>query len=228
MTAGAVRPGGDRQRQRAYWNGLADTKEFTTPFQADIFTRLVPRDAAIVDVGCGYGRTLAELRDAGYTRLLGLDISERLIDRGQALHPDLDLRVQASPRLDLPDASRDAALVFAVLTCMVDDEDQRRLIAEIRRVLKPGGILYVNDFLLNSDARNRGRYARYPDKTRAHGCFVLPEGAELRHHDETWIRQLLSGFETLVWQTTVYPTMNGHCSNGFYWFGRKAIRPEAP
>lgn len=225
MTNRSLRPDGEaRTRQRAYWNGVADVKQFTTPFQADIFTRLVPRDAAVVDVGCGYGRTLAELRDAGYTRLLGLDFSERLIARGRALHPDIEFRVQTASSLELPDASHDAVLLFAVLTCLVDDADQRGLLAEIRRVLKPGGLLYINDFLLNSDARNRERYARYPDKTRAHGCFVLPEGAELRHHDEAWIQELLSGFETLIWQTTEYPTMNGHRSNGFYWFGRKPVR----
>lgn len=210
-----------RERQRAYWNSVADAKAFTTPFQADLFIHYVPRDAAVLDVGCGYGRTLGALRDAGYRRLLGLDFSDRLLARGRALHPDIEFRLQTGRNLDLPDASQDAAILFAVLTCLVDDGEQRHLMAEIARVLKPGGVLYVNDFLLNNDTRNQERYARYPDKSRAYGCFILPEGAELRHHDPAWIDELLAGFDTLQQQTTVYPTMNGHTSRGFYWFGRK-------
>lgn len=219
-------PGSLRDRQRAYWNSVADDKTFTTPFQADVFTRHVPLSAAILDVGCGYGRTLAELRDLGYTRLRGLDFSERLIARARREYPELDFRVQRGEGIECPDASQDAVVLFAVLTCLTDNAGQRRLLDEIRRVLKPGGALYVNDFLLNADARNRARYAACPDKNCPYGCFTLPEGAALRHHDEAYVHTLLSGFETLLFERTVYATMNGHRSNGFYWFGRKPAASE--
>lgn len=37
-------------------------------------------------------------------------------------------------------------ILFAVLTCITEDEKQNALINEIKRVLKPGGIIYINDF----------------------------------------------------------------------------------
>lgn len=220
-------PDAARDRQRAYWDGVADDKTFTTPFQAELFARYVPASSAIVDVGCGYGRTLGELRAHGYARLLGLDFSAKLIARARREHPAIAFQVQRSPDIELPDASQDAAILFAVLTCLTADADQRHLADEIRRVLKPGGVLYVNDFLLNTDARNQARYAACPDKSLPYGCFVLPEGAALRHHDEAYIHNLLSSFDTLVFERTVYPTMNGHRSNGFYWFGRKPAAGQA-
>lgn len=207
--------------QKEYWNSVADTKEFTTPMQSAVFCRYVNRDAAILDVGCGYGRVLSELHALGFRNLCGIDFSEKLIARSKRQFPYLDLRVMESENIDFPDASLDAVLLCAVLTCIVADRDQEALIAEIRRVLKPGGLLYVNDFLLNTDLRNRKRYAAWEQVYGTYGIFELPEGAVLRHHDRSHIRKLLSGFRELESEEVVYQTMNGHTSNGFYFAGRK-------
>lgn len=207
--------------QKEYWNSVADAKEFTTPMQSAVFCRYVNRDAAILDVGCGYGRVLSELHALGFRNLCGIDFSEKLIARGKRQFPYLDLRVMENETIDFPDASLDAVLLCAVLTCIVADRDQEALIAEIRRVLKPGGLLYVNDFLLNTDLRNRKRYAAWEQVYGTYGIFELPEGAVLRHHDRSHIRKLLSGFRELESEEVVYQTMNGHTSNGFYFAGRK-------
>ncbi len=207
--------------QKEYWNSVADTKEFTTPMQSAVFCRYVNRDAAILDVGCGYGRVLSELHALGFRNLCGIDFSEKLIARGKRQFPYLDLRVMENETIDFPDASLDAVLLCAVLTCIVADRDQEALIAEIRRILKPGGLLYVNDFLLNTDLRNRKRYAAWEQVYGTYGIFELPEGAVLRHHDRSHIRKLLSGFRELESEEVVYQTMNGHTSNGFYFAGRK-------
>ena len=207
--------------QKEYWNSVADAKEFTTPMQSAVFCRYVNRDAAILDVGCGYGRVLSELHALGFRNLCGIDFSEKLIARGKRQFPYLDLRVMENETIDFPDASLDAVLLCAVLTCIVADRDQKALIAEIRRVLKPGGLLYVNDFLLNTDLRNRKRYAAWEQVYGTYGIFELPEGAVLRHHDRSHIRKLLSGFRELESEEVVYQTMNGHTSNGFYFAGRK-------
>lgn len=207
-------------KQREYWDRVSEEKEFTTPFQTEAFGKYVEKKDRILDVGCGYGRTLNELQQEGFCNLIGIDFAAGMIERGRQQFPDLDLRVKESEAIDLPDQSVDAVILFAVLTCIRDDEEQRRLIKEIRRMLKPGGILYVNDFLLNTDDHNVPRYEKYKDKYGIYGVFELPEGAVCRHHDEGWIKTLLAEFKEMEYQRLTFTTMNGNKSNGFYFIGK--------
>ena len=208
-------------KQQEYWESVSPTKNFTTPFQAKEFCQYVAKDSLVLDVGCGYGRTLQELHGLGYQNLMGMDFAEGMIRRGQSLYPYLDLRVMEHASIDLPDDSVDAVILFAVITCIWNSEEQRKLIQEIRRVLKSGGILYINDFLLNDDQRNQDRYAKYAEKYGIYGVFELPEGAICRHHDIVWIQELLQDYEQLQLQPLTFTTMNGNKSNGFFYIGRR-------
>lgn len=208
-------------KQQDYWNNVSKKKEFTTPFQAEDFFKYVKQDKYVLDVGCGYGRTLDELYRNGYRNLIGIDFSNGMIERGKEQFPYLDLRVKKeADKIDLPDASVDAVILFAVLTCIRINEEQEQLLSEIKRVLKPNGILYVNDFLLNTDERNLSRYEKFKEIYGVYGVFELPEGAICRHHDETWIKQLLNDFSELEYSRLTFTTMNGHKSNGFYFIGK--------
>ncbi|WOO37782.1 class I SAM-dependent methyltransferase [Anaerocolumna sp. AGMB13020] len=206
--------------QKDYWNSVSETKQFTTPFQANEFANYLNLNAVILDVGCGYGRTLDELHHLGYKHLIGMDFSQGMIERGKQLAPYLDLRLKKDAGIDLPDHSVDAVILFAVLTCIKSNEEQQALITEIYRVLKPAGILYINDFLINSDERNQSRYQSFKEKYGIYGVFELPEGAVLRHHSEKWLKELLADFSTLKYEHLTFTTMNGHKSNGFYFIGR--------
>ncbi len=206
-------------KQEEYWSSVSEKKEFTTPFQAEEFSKYVKKDSCILDVGCGYGRTLDELYQNGYRNLIGIDFSSGMIERGKKQFPHLDLRVKEDAKIALPDASVDAVILFAVLTCIRTDQEQEQLVSEIKRVLKPQGILYVNDFLLNTDERNLSRYEKFKESYGIYGVFELPEGAVLRHHDEIWIKQLLKDFSEREYEHLLFTTMNGHKSNGFYFIG---------
>lgn len=72
-----------KMKQEEYWNRVSGKKEFTTPFQAGEFSKYVKRDNSILDVGCGYGRTIDELYHNGYRNLIGIDFSKGMIARGK-------------------------------------------------------------------------------------------------------------------------------------------------
>lgn len=207
--------------QKEYWNSVSSTKNFSTPFQIEEFSKYVGKDKSILDIGCGYGRTLDELYNLGYKNLIGIDFSEGMIKRGKEQYPYLDLRVKNTDSIDMPDNSVDCVILFAVLTCTIKENEQKKIIEEIYRVLKPGGILYINDYLLNTDERNISRYEKFQDKYNQYGIFELPEGGVFRHHSKEWIIKLLKDFETIKLQELVFATMNGHKSNAFYYFGKK-------
>ena len=206
--------------QQEYWNSVSEKKEFTSPLMLKSFSKWIKKDSRILDVGCGYGRTLDELYRSGYQNSVGIDFSSGMIERGKRQYPYLDLRIKENDKIDLPDQSVDAVILFAVLTCIRTNGEQEQLVSEIKRVLKPQGILYVNDFLLNTDERNLSRYEKFKEIYGVYGVFELPEGAVCRHHDEKWIRKLFKDFSQLDYSHVIRTTMNGHKSNGFYFIGK--------
>jgi SAM-dependent methyltransferase len=200
---------------------VADEKTFTHPLDTDYLQRVLPPSSTILDVGCGYGRTCRQLRDLGYTKAIGLDTSSGMVAAGRRRHPDLDLRHLEAPTLPVPDASVDGVLLLAVLTCIPGDEDQRNLIADVLRVLKPGGWLHVSDYFLQPDARNQARYRENQIRYGRLGVFALGDGVVLRHHEPDWIEELLAPCHRRALRTLAVPTMNGHDSTVFQYWGQR-------
>lgn len=205
-----------QKNQQRYWTERGAEKNFTTPLALDLFSAHVPMDAHILDFGCGYGRTLAELRYEGYQRLTGIDFSEPLIRRGLEEQPGLDLRAYPGGPLPYEDNTFDAALMLAVLTCMPETHTQAETLLELKRVLKPGGLLYITDFLLNRDRRNLDRYRIGQEKHGIYGIFDVDDGGVLRHHDVNHMQALFFDFETIAFEETIFTTMHGHESRAFY------------
>lgn len=209
------------QCQTGYWDQAAEEKEFSTPLQQDLFRDYVPKNALILDHGCGYGRILRELQQAGYTNLYGTDPSPKMIERAARELANISLAVTDGEHIPFADETFEVVSLIAVLTSVIADQAQQEMIAEIKRVLKPGGLIYINDFLLNQDERNLSRYQKYQDAYGKYGVFELPEGAVCRHHSPGWIKSLLAEFEPIAYQEIVFTTMNHNQSNGFYYLGKK-------
>ncbi len=214
------------QTQEKYWDNVAEEKEFTTPFQMELFKQFVPKDAQILDVGCGYGRTLNELYQSGFTDLTGIDISKNMIHRGKNLFPHLNLTKPENNGISFGDKSFDGVLLLAVLTCIISDNEQERLISEVHRILRDDGIVYINDFLINIDQPNIDRYEKYVPKYNNYGTFELQEGSgvALRHYTRKRINELMSAFKTITFKPVIYTTMNKNKSNGLYYLGKKCIK----
>ena len=196
---------------RDYWDRIGPAQTFAHPLRLDWLTDLAP-DARILDYGCGYGRNLQALHDQGWRNALGVDFSAAMIASGRALHPHLDLRLVDALPLAEPDAGFDAVLLFAVLTCIPRGEDQIALVAELRRLLKPGGLLYVSDYPLQTDPQNLARYRASQPRHGVYGVWDREDGGVFRHHDMAWLQQLLSGFEDAARDVIETSTMGGNAA----------------
>jgi ubiquinone/menaquinone biosynthesis C-methylase UbiE len=163
---------------------------------------------------------LDQLSEAGYGNTLGMDFSEKMLMQCRSKSPHLTLVRNDGQTLPFRDRGFDAVLLFTVLTCIPSDEDQRGLLAEVGRVLRPGGILYISDLLINSDVRNLERYERHADEFGVYGVFELPEGVIVRHHREEWIKQLTGAFTLIEFEHFTVTTMNGNSSAAFQYLGR--------
>lgn len=213
-------------RQIEYWDSVAGKKKFTHPLNPARFQKLIPVEASILDIGCGYGRICREIYNLGYRDIVGIDASKEMIREGRHLFPQLDLRCVSSDEIPFRDHTFDVAVLFAVLTCIPTDTGQRDLIKSVLRVLKPNGFIHVSDYFLQNDPRNRIRYDANLRKFGSYGIFELESGVVLRHHARSWIRMLLSPFNQISIREMEASTMNGHPSKIFQYWGRKqAYRP---
>ncbi|WP_280634708.1 class I SAM-dependent methyltransferase [Streptomyces oryzae] len=97
----------------------------------------------------------------GYVHVVGVDPSYAMIERGLREHPRLALRHQVELPLPDWDGSYDAALLFAVLTCVPDDAAQSATLTELARLLRPDGVVYISEVPLQRDARNAARYEQH-------------------------------------------------------------------
>jgi SAM-dependent methyltransferase len=213
----------DVASQKSYWDRVAQQKRFSHPLHLEWLECYLNSRARVLDYGCGYGRTLGELAQAGYQNVVGVDFSAGMLARCRQEFPQVSLVRNDEGSLPFESDSLDAVLLFATLTCIPQNEAQRALIAEVERVLRPGGLLYISDLLLNEDARNRERYERYSKVYGTYGIFELPEGVVVRHHRREWIEELTASFTRLEYEPFSVITMNGNTSAAFQYLGRKEI-----
>ncbi len=94
----------------------------------------------VLDLGCGSGRFVAALRDAG-AEPVGVEIAEAALERARAVAPGADLRLLGPDgSLPLEHGSVDVVWCSEVLEHVADG---LQLLHEVRRVLRPEGRLLV-------------------------------------------------------------------------------------
>jgi ubiquinone/menaquinone biosynthesis C-methylase UbiE len=126
------------------------------------FDRLQVREGDhLLDVGCGAGDDVRELAQlVGNTgRVVGFDVSARMIEEARLRSSGLNLPIEFclgdADRLDFPDETFTGCRIDRVLVHL---DDPLRALAEMVRVLRPGGRLVAFDFdweTLIVDAPNR-------------------------------------------------------------------------
>ena len=163
------------------WEGL-----WTRPF-------LVPLRQAttrtILELGCGTGNDACRLAREGYC-VTAIDLSAEAIERASArFGPGVMFLVadMAMP-LPFPDSSFDAVMSNVALH-MFPDRPTRQVFAEIRRLVRPGGL-----FLFHVNAvEDRPLRARWrPVARELEQDFVLEETGQTMHFfSEAYLRELL-------------------------------------
>jgi ubiquinone/menaquinone biosynthesis C-methylase UbiE len=109
--------------------------------------RMPLEEAEILDVGAGTGTSLALLAAYGCNakRLHGVDIVAERIERAQAQFPAFDLIVSDGYTLPFGDDSFDVVQQITMLSSVHEDALREAIVAEMRRVLRPGGLFVSFD-----------------------------------------------------------------------------------
>jgi S-adenosylmethionine-dependent methyltransferase len=174
-------------------NVLTEWQRLETPCSRPEFAstlRLIddyfPPHGHVCDIGSGPGRYAIELLERGYDVTL-LDLSEKLLEFAQAMIQGLGLQARQIVHGDARDLSRldgegfDAALLLGPLYHIAGHVDRARVLQELYRVLKPGGVAIVA--YLNAWGVVRTGITDFPD----------------RYHELTFVRAMLDECDLGIW-----------------------------
>jgi SAM-dependent methyltransferase len=133
---------GGPDRTWFYWTGRESLRE--TERALGLAGRSLDSFQSILDFGCGCGRMLLWLEELGQrTKLHGTDVDPEAIEWARAHIPYCSFSVNdADPPLPYPDGAFDLVYNHSVFT-HIDERRQDAWLAELRRVVRPGGFLIL-------------------------------------------------------------------------------------
>ncbi|MEV6901217.1 class I SAM-dependent methyltransferase [Amycolatopsis sp. NPDC051372] len=170
----------------------------------EVFADRVTTAKAVLDLGCGDGALLAELGSRGVPKLAGVDLSPgQLASAGR--RPELaeaDLRQGRAQELPFEDGEFDTVVSLMALILMADVE---QVVAEVARVLAPGGTLAIGVGGGGREAMEiflkvaRPLFAVVPEERR------VPAAGDPRTRTREGLDELLgpAGFEPVAWDRMV-------------------------
>jgi SAM-dependent methyltransferase len=141
----------------------------------------------VLDLGCGAGRFVAALRDAGADPV-GVEIAESALARASAVVPGADLRLlEPDGSIPLEHGSVDLVWCSEVLEHVADGG---HLLQEARRVLRPGGRILVT-------VPYHGRFKAALIALLRFDAHFDPQGQHLRFFTRSTLAESLraAGFE---------------------------------
>lgn len=126
------------------YDKIADVLAMSPKFYRLCASLIAPKIApggGVLDIGCGQGLQLAEIRKlCSEARLHGMDISPKLVDLARNNVPDGYFQTGDADNLAYADAQFDVVVMTEVLEHLAEPA---RALAQIKRVLKLGGWLLM-------------------------------------------------------------------------------------
>lgn len=214
----------DNLNQISFWDieGLKSESQCNLP--TNEFHELVENKSRILELGCGTGRVLRALIDDGYTgNLYGADWSRMSLIVAKARLKNVEFYRCDIRKLPYKDQLFDACIHSALLTCITNSKDVTQLLKETNRVLKPSGILYISDFLININISNIIRYTSGLIIFKRFGTFS--KGQVFHHYTLHNLQTLLSstGFQIQGIKISHTKSWHGHKEKGVSIICRKPI-----
>jgi ubiquinone/menaquinone biosynthesis C-methylase UbiE len=118
----------------------ADRHGFDHVKELEEFASLLPKNAKVLDVGCGAGVPVAKfLVDSGF-EVVGVDFSENMLRLARKNMPQISFIRKDMTKLDFADNSFDGLTAFYSII-HVPREKHSLLFKSFNRILKPNGIM---------------------------------------------------------------------------------------
>lgn len=108
----------------------------------EFVTRYIKGDEKVIDLGCGEGWGAAFL-STRVKKVVAIDMHSKVIERAQKVYckKNLIFQVDDVQKLNINDETIDIVCAFEIIEHIQND---RLFLQEMKRILKPGGILFIS------------------------------------------------------------------------------------
>jgi ubiquinone/menaquinone biosynthesis C-methylase UbiE len=145
----------------------------------------------ILEIGCGSGGVLREFLWYGATPafLHGAELLEWRLTEAKTVSPNLSVALADGQHLPYADASFDMVAQFTVFSSILDEQVKASIAAEMRRVVKPNGLILWYDFWTNPlNPQTRG-VRKAEIRTLFHNCHLSFNRITLASPLARWLGQ---------------------------------------
>jgi SAM-dependent methyltransferase len=148
----------------------------------------------ILDAGCGYGRNLVYLLREGF-EIFAIDANGTAVEHVRQLSksvnsslPDENFQVSCVEKMPFPTAFADVVICSAVLHFARSEEQFQSMVAELWRVLRPGGLLFCR----------LGSRIGMDFAPMGNGLFAMPDGQSWYLVDEKQLMSLTASMKGVL------------------------------
>jgi ubiquinone/menaquinone biosynthesis C-methylase UbiE len=195
----------------------------------------------LLDIGCGTGFVISLLADT-FDEVHGIDPTRAMLDKVDTSPGNITLQEGVAEDLPFPDASFDLVTAYSVLHHLAD---HRPVLAEVARVLRPGGVFYVDlepnrAFWQAVDQAER----TYGNRTEELDEIVVRELRAVLHVEDDvkdrfeidpavfraaeYIKSHLGGFEPSEFEADARAAGFSRCETTHEWFLGQAVLMHGP
>jgi len=228
----------DKIRSKRTWLKFSETHIPSSLELDPIIYKYLQANFKILDIGCGFGKTVFELEKLGYRNLFGIDINPSGIfhakTKNKEFGKDLHFKIGDAKNLNFSDNTFDFIIAQAFWTTITNVKERLEIAKEINRVLKMGGVIYIADFVRTwnhahyrkvylrgvKEGLELGTFKAYNKKT---GKFMY-----LAHHftkHEFFKLLTKSRFcKPIYYKSTIFTTQSGNKIKGCVLISKKVIQ----
>ncbi len=117
-------------------------------------------DGFAYDFGCGTGTGLELIRELGYSKIKGIDLSDKMIEIAKSKYHDINFIIGDMLSVSNWEPGSLAICNFDTINYLISKDEWSHFFSVVRKALKTGGVFLFDSLTLNDHENNWPNYTR--------------------------------------------------------------------